>query len=386
MSDQPSKRGPRPSRRHLLALGASLGLAGCMDITSGFEKWRQDGPATTSTNTPAATSTATPQTETATETETETPEPVEEAVNGVPIKRTEFTYRELPYEERPQFFGQYRDAKPQCDKTVSQVNELPDLIPATVGDHTGHFPLRTTRWLLRCLHCYRESGKQGYLDRAEEFSQALVDDAAIGPNDGIYFSYRLDKAGSSADLKAPWYSGMCQGVGLSAYTYFHELTGDDKYLDLAERVFQTFKSVKRTTDGPWTTMVDPNGYYWVEEYPFEPPTHVINGKCIGIWGLYDYWLHTESAEAKLLLDATLTTVQNYADHWRVPGEVSYYGLDGYRRWQLGQTDRYPDPYRGNDYYHGVHLIQIDKLYKLTGDEFFKQMWERYKSDDPGDMS
>ncbi|WP_332897683.1 D-glucuronyl C5-epimerase family protein [Haladaptatus sp. CMSO5] len=380
MGKRPPSNRLTTSRRRLLALAGAFGLAGCSQLPPNSD---DSGATTARTTTTEPTETQTTETQTT----TESPEPTHEALVGeVPIQRTEHTYRELPYEKRPQFFGAFRDSPPECRTSPDALDSVPNLIPATVDGETGHFPLRTTRWLLRLLHCYRTEGDAAYLEKAEEMSQALVDDAAVGENDGLYFSYRLDKAGSSAELKAPWYSGMCQGVGLSAYTYFHELTGDEKYKRLAQRVFQTFKSVKRTTDGPWTTMVDSDGYYWVEEYPFEPPTHVLNGYCIGIWGLYDYWLHTKSAEAKRLLDASVTTIQQYAENLRVPGEVSYYGLDGHRRWELGQTERYPDPYRGNDYYHGVHLIQLGKLYQITDDDYFREVRELYESDDPGDMS
>ncbi|QLG29256.1 hypothetical protein HUG10_17720 [Halorarum halophilum] len=357
------------SRRRFLALATAVGLTGC----TGFEG-HSSSAAEASTPTPSPPSTPSP-----------TPTPSQPRIGNVPVQRRRYSLRELPYEKRPQFFGPYRQSEPKCSYPVEAVQDIDNLRMAEVDGQTGHFPLRTARWLLRLLHCYRVTGDDGFLSKAEEMSGAFLADATKVEDGGIYFPYGIDKSGSSASMEAPWYSGMCQGVALSAYTYFHELTDDDEHLETADRVLETFTTLARDTDGPWTSMVDPDGHYWVEEYPADPPTHVFNGYCVGLWGLYDYWMHVRSERSRLLLEAALTTLEHSLEYIRAPNDVSYYGLDGYFYWERGMTETYPArPYRGNAAYHEVHVAQIDKLYEISGAEHFREMRETFESDHPVD--
>jgi hypothetical protein len=359
-SDDPGFTRRCLARRITLAASGSVALAGCSAYGD------TDGTPTTSD--------APPGTPTATGGDDQT------RIADVPVERRRYDLRELPYEGRPQFFGPYRTEEPECTYSVEDVQGVPDIHEASIGDQTGHFPLRTARWLLRLLHCYRVSEDEGYLERAEEMSAAFLEDAVTDEEGMPYFPYRVDKGGSSAQMEAPWFSGMVQGVALSAYTYFHELTGDDRHREHADRVFRSFTTLERHTDGPWTSMVD-DGYYWVEEYPADPPTHVLNGFCVGLWGVYDYWLHTRSEASRAVLEASLTTLEDHVEDFRVPGEVSYYGLDSYY-WYEGGLRNYSEAYRGNEFYHGVHVTQLDKLHELSGEAYFREMRDTFRSDSP----
>ncbi|XVH31280.1 D-glucuronyl C5-epimerase family protein [Haloferacaceae archaeon DSL9] len=308
-------------------------------------------------------------------------DPEAEEIHGVPVERRRYDLAELPYEDRPQFFGPYRRTRPECTYSVSRVERADDLQMTTRdGRDPSHFPLRSARWLLRLLHCYRERGDEGYLDRAVEMSDAFLD-AATWVDDVPYFAYEFDKGGSNARLEAPWYSGMVQGVALSAYAYFHELTGDDGYLETADAVFGSFTRFPRHVDGPWTSMVDGEGYYWIEEYPDDPPTHVFNGFNVGLWGVYDYWMHTESPESRFVLEAAITTQHEHAELIRVPGSVSYYGLDGYYYWERGD-ERYEKAYRGNGYYHAVHIHQLRQLNRISNEPRFETLRRQFDDDHP----
>ncbi|QLD88097.1 hypothetical protein HWV07_03185 [Natronomonas salina] len=353
------------ARRVSLAASGSVLLAGCTTDADDDE-----------TPTPEPTTDESPTPEPTTEEST----PDETRIAGVPVERRSYDLAELPYERRPQFFGDFRRDEPECLYSVERVQRVDDLQEATVGDQTGHFPLRSARWLLRLLHCYRVSGDEGYLDRAEEMSEAFLEDAVTDEAGTPYFPYRVDKGGSSTQLEAPWFSGMVQGVALSAYTYFHELTGEDRHRENADRVFRSFTTLDRHTDGPWTSMVD-DGYYWIEEYPADPPTHVLNGYCVGLWGVYDYWLHTRSAESRAVLEASLTTLEDTMEKFRVPGEVSYYGLDSYNWYENGE-EAYSEAYRGNQFYHDIHIAQLDKLHQISNEDYFGEMQDTFVADSP----
>lgn len=86
-------------------------------------------------------------------------------------------------------------------------------------------------------------------------------------------------------MLGPWYSGMAQGIALSPYARLAQLTEDDTFRDRADQVWQTL-TISRERSDPWVTVVDDDGHYWIEERPQPEPTHALNGKIFGIYGLY----------------------------------------------------------------------------------------------------
>lgn len=348
-------------RRYLSVLGTGL-LGGCTDAPAS-----EDGtlvPTSTGrVQTPVETPTPT-QTETETETETATPDdPNQTLVGGVPVTLERYELRELSVEELPQS-GRIARAEKVCDTSVEDLDDVPDLNVATIDGETGYMPLRTTRSILELLTCYRRSGDERFLEKAASKGRALVDN---GHEHGgaLYFPYTFDTGGSGADLEAPWYSSIAQGPALSGYLRLSEHTGDERFREAAEKTYRSFRIPRRETDGPWIAMVE-DDYYWAEEYPADPPTHVLNGFCIGIWGLYEYWLHRLTEESRELVQAAITTVADHLEAYRAPGEVSWYALD--------------HGYRGNVFYHSIHVHQLGELHELTGDPYFEEMRRKFVDD------
>src|SRR5262245_18145014 len=88
-------------------------------------------------------------------------------------------------------------------------------------------------------------------------------------------------------LKAPWYSALAQGQGISLLVRAHHETGEKAYLDTAKRAFATFLN---NVGAGGVVYVDENGDTWFEEYIVSPPTHILNGFIWATWGVYDYFL------------------------------------------------------------------------------------------------
>ncbi|WP_143423287.1 D-glucuronyl C5-epimerase family protein [Halegenticoccus soli] len=351
-------------RRAFAALLAT-GLAGCSDVTDAPRGEGATAGSERPTTTAAPTETDAP---TATETTTSRPTPSAVDVGGVAAKREPYDLREVPYEERPQFIHDRREP-PECRYDAARVHELPNVVESTIRGERGIMPLRTSRLALRLLHCHREIGRDPYLEKAKEIGAAFLETATRTDDGSLYFPYTMAKGGSGVTLDPPWYSGMSQGTSLSAYLRLHEQTGEERYAEIADAVFRSFVRLKRSAGGgPWTVMVDDDGYYWIEEYPHDPPTHVLNGFNVGLWGLYEYWLLRKTAFSEALVQAAITTVARHLEEYRVPGEVSWYGLNR--------------GYRGNDFYHAVHIHQLRQLHRITGDDYFDEMRRKFESDNP----
>lgn len=306
-------------------------------------------------------------------------------INGVPVYGRTYDPVELPIEEWPQY-GEDRTLPPYCQypNAAAVDEEIPDLRMNTVTlidveNDEGHHPLRTARTMMRLLHCYRESDDERYLEKTESISEAFVDIAAQ-QDDALYFPYTFDwtSPGGEQRLQAPWYGGMSQGAALTAYAHAYEVSGDDHYRDLADRVFRSFTNVRCTTGDVWTTVVtgtptefadpesDGSGHFWIEEYPTEPPNHVLNGFVVGLFGLYDYWLHVDREAGYDPLCAALTTVEDHIEEYREPGEISWY--------DLGRG------FRGNAHYHSTHINQFELLANLSGEERFAEAAETFRDD------
>ncbi len=98
-------------------------------------------------------------------------------------------------------------------------------------------------------------------------------------------------------LRAPWYSGLAQGQGISLLVRAHKTTGEPVYIDAAERAFG---SLLKSTEEGGVMFTDERGDLWIEEYIVSPPTHILNGFIWAAWGVNDYFLATKNAAAREL--------------------------------------------------------------------------------------
>lgn len=166
-------------------------------------------------------------------------------------------------------------------------------------------------------------------------------------------------------LKAPWYSGLAQGQGISLLVRAHQETGDDRYLKAATESFQAFQT---TPDKGGVTYVDRTGNIWFEEYITFPPTHILNGFIWASWGIFDLYLATANATAKDLFAKAMQTLSQNLPQYDV-GFWSLYEQSGTRMRMLASP-----------FYHSLHVTQLNVLYALTGNDVFRHFarrWERY---------
>jgi heparosan-N-sulfate-glucuronate 5-epimerase len=98
-------------------------------------------------------------------------------------------------------------------------------------------------------------------------------------------------------LKAPWYSALAQGQGISVLVRAHKESSDARYLDSARAAFESFR--RPITEGG-IAFTDESGDLWFEEYIVSPPRHILNGFIWALWGVYDYALETKESAAQEL--------------------------------------------------------------------------------------
>jgi hypothetical protein len=167
-------------------------------------------------------------------------------------------------------------------------------------------------------------------------------------------------------LKAPWYSGLAQGQGVSLLLRAHNCahTEDDKYRCAAEKAFVT---LTRPIAEGGVLFEDDEKNLWIEEYIVDPPTHILNGFMWALWGVFDYWLACADASAKEIFNrGAETLIRNLAQF--DTGYWSLYEQSGTRLKMLASP-----------FYHQLHIVQLRVMSRLTGDARFAAVADRWEA-------
>jgi heparosan-N-sulfate-glucuronate 5-epimerase len=166
-------------------------------------------------------------------------------------------------------------------------------------------------------------------------------------------------------LKAPWYSGLAQGQGMSLLLRAGGEADDSRHLEAARKVFASFL---KTTDEGGVAFTDQAGNIWFEEYIVFPPTHILNGFMWAMWGLFDYFLATGDASAEDLFRKGIKTLGENLPAFDL-GFWTLYEQSGTRL-----------PMVASPFYHRLHITQLRVMHALTGDAIFAayaDRWEAY---------
>ena len=166
-------------------------------------------------------------------------------------------------------------------------------------------------------------------------------------------------------LRAPWYSALAQGQGISLLLRAYRETGAVAYFEAAERAFNSFL---KSTDEGGVAFTDDHGNLWFEEYIVSPPTHILNGFIWAMWGVYDYFLVTQSQLARDLFEQAVLTLRTNLPHYDL----------GF--WSLYEESNTLLPMVASPFYHRLHLVQLRVMHRITGDKTFARYadkWEAY---------
>ena len=170
-------------------------------------------------------------------------------------------------------------------------------------------------------------------------------------------------------LRAPWYSALAQGQGISVLVRAYLLcnnkeSGESRYLNAAQRALASF--FKPVAEGG-VTFTDGQGDVWFEEYLVSPPTHILNGFIWAAWGVYDYFLATRDSSAHELFARAVRTLVRNLDRYDL-GFWSLYEQSGTRL-----------PMVASPFYHQLHIVQLRVMHRLTGEDKFMRVADRWET-------
>jgi hypothetical protein len=149
-------------------------------------------------------------------------------------------------------------------------------------------------------------------------------------------------------ISPPWLSAMAQGEAASLLVRLHLATGEERFAEGARRALALTE--RRSEDGG--TLSDIDGRPFLEEYPTEPVSHVLNGAIFAAWGVYDVGrgLGDEAATARFgeLADALADTVDRFDTGF----------------WSTYDLYPHPVPNVASGAYHLLHVNQLRALHRL----------------------
>lgn len=167
-----------------------------------------------------------------------------------------------------------------------------------------------------------------------------------------------------AGLKAPWYSGLAQGQGLSLLARAYNFTGDAKYAHAMDLAFEPLRH--SVADGG--VLFREGDDIWIEEYVVDPPSHILNGFLWALWGVKDYALATGNAEAERLFSSCAATVERALPSYDTGSWSTYEATNG----RLPMVTSY--------FYHRLHIVQLQIMAAMTGRPAFAErarLWQGY---------
>ena len=175
-------------------------------------------------------------------------------------------------------------------------------------------------------------------------------------------------------LKPPYSSALTQSTGIYILILVHNLTGDEKYLEAADRAFGSFlvdydKGGVITTEGDnedesgdiSSNNVDHSIFLQEIAKPGYEKSYILNGHIFSLIDLWNYYKYTHNENAAAVFNNGLNYLKD--NLWKYDkGIWSYYDQLG----NLASKD-----------YQKIHTEQLAKLFEITGEPILKSYSDKF---------
>lgn len=215
-----------------------------------------------------------------------------------------------------------------------------------------------------------KEGKEKFLNMADFLTDNIKEDGSFRYEFKYYHYEPLDEG---------WSSSMSQGQALSVFARAYNLTKNVKYLDCGKKVLKyllTPISKGGVMDNLGTLDSGLKDKVFFQQYVNSTSTYTLNGFIFTLIGLYD-WSSVNcpgniyySNMAKEYWDKGLESLKLI---------IPYYDMGEFTAYDLYHIVKKSKP-SSSDFYHSVHIEQMNVLYNITKDDYFKNirdMWISY---------
>jgi hypothetical protein len=229
----------------------------------------------------------------------------------------------------------------------------------TAGARPSRLHVVTAQYGLGCYERWLSGEGEQWLQAAVEVARILT---CLQEDDGSW-TQRIDLP-HTFPLRAPWRSAMAQGEAASLLVRAFRETGEEPFATAALAALAPMSKLR--AEGGVRAQL--NGDMWLEEYPTDPPSYVLNGAIFALWGLRDVAVGLRDDAANDAFARGLNALA--ANLWRFDtGWWSLYSL-------------FPHPVRNvaSSFYHDLHINQLTAMQQLCPRAEFRTTrarWERY---------
>jgi heparosan-N-sulfate-glucuronate 5-epimerase len=224
-----------------------------------------------------------------------------------------------------------------------------------------HRFMAIAQWGLGAYEHYLCEGGERWLAAAFEVGEFLVrSQERGGRRSGSWLEPRAHP--HTFRVPAPWVSAMAQGECASLLVRLHREAGDERF---AESALSGLAPMAVATE-EGGVLAQLAGGPFLEEYPTDPPSFVLNGGIFALWGCYDVGLELDDEEARRTFEDGLETLIRNLDRWDA-GFWSRYDL-------------YPHPVTNvaSPFYHALHIDQLSAMNAIAPNPALEQTIQRFE--------
>jgi heparosan-N-sulfate-glucuronate 5-epimerase len=184
----------------------------------------------------------------------------------------------------------------------------------------GHLHCVPAQWGLGCFERYLSGHGEVWLAAAVDAGEYMLGrQEPAGRHSGGWLHRR--PVHHTFDVEPPWLSAMAQGEGASLLARIHATTGEDRFAEAARRALEPLA----LSSGGGGVRAELDGGFFLEEYPTEPPSLVLNGGIFALWGYYDVAIALADSEAQREFEQGLEALAGNIHRWDT-GRWSRYDL------------------------------------------------------------
>jgi hypothetical protein len=248
-------------------------------------------------------------------------------------------------------------------------NDIP-MIPSYIDVREKrliYYPISIGQFGLAIFHTFLKTNsrkdKARFLNIANWFYDNRINDDKLGDY------WLADVAKPEFRIFNPWPSAFAQSRGISILLRAFQLTGENKYFNVATNALKIF-DVPSDQNGV-TTFTKYGPAY--EEYPAPFPTLVLDGFIFSLFGLYDYVrVERGNLQAKALFDKGVTTLKDI---------LPQYDLGFWIKYNLCSQPFYPQIDPASITYFRLVNSQLRLIYRITDNSAFVKIADKWKNYD-----